>query len=697
MSQVIQCPRCAQRYQAAPEWAGKSTNCPGCGTPIWIPSPQQLTPLAAKPLPQLAPLENSWSAPPQPASNSLSPMVWLAIGGGVIAVFFVFTLAIFALGRSYATPPAIAQAPAPDLAPVIPTPTTSSPPGTSANRPNSNAFRPQSLDTLPKTPVTPRAIPSEPLVNPTIPLPELPQPAVATARDTKPAEWGNKEEAKPAAKPATTKSPAAAKPAVEFGSQILIDERGGITFGPAGCPVAVTGNQVWDINARKVRAELTGRTESRGLAVLSPDGSAFAAAGKSPNQKDTEVVVWDTQTGEQKFSAPGNEDRFVDTLYLSDQQLYLAGRDNSTLEVWDLETGKQSKTIEIPDARLGRGKVGFTLDGNYLAVPVKDRLTVFKTSNGKMAAYMGSPKSSGRGGSEATFVYAWLQSLQFSPDSLELAGVSTHPSPRVMCWDNRGKLVFDQAYHVEDRAFWENTLQWFPNRQAWLIERDVFDRTTGKIVLSIRKSFAQTLFTHVHDDDHLVGTFPSNPQQLEVLEIPWEKIRASQDAMKTKQPALLSPALPVALLIELGDLRGDKTEVSQLIETALTERLKRDGFTVSREGKTYFRIKFAETAGDQLPIFERQRFEWGRGRDTGRSATESKGDLVVELFVVGRADPIWRDTMKVTSSRSFNDEINDTTVRKSMLDRAASEIRELNFPYFIPESEEMVALPILVQ
>lgn len=702
MQQVIQCPRCAQRYQAAAEWAGRSTNCPACGTPIAIPAPPQLQPI--KPLAPLSPFDQprqvpqqaAYSPPPafmqQPAGNGVSPMVWVAIGGGVIAVFFVFTLVIFAMGRSSSTPATVAQAQPPEsFAPA------NAPAAKSSDPPSWNSsVGPRPIDTLPKTPETPRPIPREPLVNPTLPTPEPASQPAASNTPATPAEWGNKPEPKPAATTSSDKPKAPAQPAVEFGSQILIDERGGITFGPAGCPVAVTGNQVWDIDARKVRAELVDRTESRGLAVLSPDGNWFAAAGKSPNQQDTEVVVWNTKTGEQEFSVPGNEERFVDTMYLSDKQLFLGGRDNSSIEVWDLETA-EGKKIDIPDARLGRGKVGFTLDGSYLAVPVKDRLTVFRTSTGKMAAYMGTPKPSGRLGWDATFVYAWLQSLEFSADSLELAGVSTHPSPRVMCWDNRGKLVFDQPYYVDDRAFWENTLQWFPNRQAWLIESDVFDRTTGKIVLSIRKSFAQTLYTHVHDDDHLVGTFPSNPQQLEVLEIPWEKIRASQEAMKTKQPALLSPALPVALLLELGELRGDKAEVSQLIETALTERLKRDGFTVSRQGTTYFRVKFAESAGDTLPIFERQRFEWGRGRDTGRTATESKGDLVVELFVVGRADPIWRDTMKVTSSSSFNEEINDATIRKSMLDRAAHAIRKLNFPYYIPESEEMVALPILVQ
>lgn len=691
MKPIVQCPQCGQSYQAAPEWAGKTTNCPACGTLIQIPHAAQLAPVAYAPPVQPAPKPQPAYLQQQPpahvqlqAGNSTNPLVWAAIGGGVIAVFFVFTLLIYALGRSNGRSAATAQAPAPEHAP------TSSP--SSANSSSSNTITPQPIDTLPPRPSRPVVMPPAPVYTPTPTPSPSPPPPSPTATETKPApaDWTNTE-TKPATAPQPPATQAPAAPAVEFGSQIVINDRGGVVFGPAGCPVVLTGSQVWEVEARKLRSELTGRTEPRGLAVISPDGNTIAAAGKSPNQQDTEVVVWDTNTGEQKFTVPGDDDRFVDTMYLSDTKLFLGGRDNNSLHVWDLATGFQGKSIEIENARLGRGKVGFTLDGNYVAVPVKDKLTVFRTSNGKMAAVMGAPKG------DATFVYAWLQSLQFSADSLELAGVSTDPKPHVMCWDNRGKLVFDQPFYVDSRAFWENTMQWFPNKQAWMIETDIFDRTSGKIVLTIRKKFAQDLYIHVHDDDHLVGTFPNKPTQLEVLEIPWEKIRASQTAMKKKEPAILSPALPVSLLIQLGDLRGDQAEVKTLIETAFTERLQRDGFTVAPGGKSYFRIKFAEAAGDTLPIFERQRFQWGPGRDTGRTATESKGDLVVELFVFGRTDPIWRDTMKVTSSSSFNEEITDATIRKSMLDRAAMEIRRLNFPYFIPESEEMVALPIVVQ
>lgn len=694
MQQVIQCPKCAQRYQAAPEWAGKTTNCPGCGTLIQIPRAPQLTPAPLPPLEPVSAFGNALPAKPQPAyaqppgylqqqpSGSMHPLVWAAIGGGVIAVFFVFTLVVYAWGRSSAARPTIAQAadqtPAGNFPPA-------SPPATSNPR-SSNTLRPKPLDNLPPKPLMPPVvIPPAPALAPTPSDAPATKPAVPTA----PADWGNQPEPKPTPSNPSTKSPAARPPAAEFGSQVIVDS-GGIVFGAAGCPVAVTGSQVWDIDAKKIRAELVGRTDTYAQAALSPDGNWFAAAGQSTPQRKTEVIVWDTRTGEQRFSTERHSARWCN-LHLSDKLLFLGERWDPSFEVWDLETGFQGKTIEIEGSRLSKGSFGFTLDGNYVATVVKDKLTVFRTSTGKMAAYMGTPKRDGPFSS-----LSGLQSVQFSADSLELAAVASRP-PHVLCWDNRGKLIFDQPFPIAAEGFRENALQWFPNRQAWLIERDIFDRTTGKVVLSIRKPWSQELYIHVHDDDHLVGTFPSNPTQLEVLEIPWEKIRAAQAAMKTKEAALLSPSLPVSLLIELGDLRGDQAEVTQLIDNAFRDRLKRDGFTVAPGGKSYFRIKFAETAGDQLPIFERQRFAWGAGRDTGRTVAESKGDLVVELFVFGRVDAIWRDTLKITSSRSFNDEINDTTVRKSMLDRAAMEIRRLNFPYFIPESEEMIALPIVVQ
>jgi len=134
-----------------------------------------------------------------------------------------------------------------------------------------------------------------------------------------------------------------------------------------------------------------------------------------------------------------------------------------------------------------------------------------------------------------------------------------------------------------------------------------------------------------------------------------------------------------------------------MIGTSLTQRLARDGIRAEKECPTYFRLKFAEEAGDELPIYERQSRWDFRGQDTGQTATEAKGSLIVELIVPGRDKPIWRETLSALSSRSYDGDINDATVRKSMLESLGRQISLLSFPYYIPESEDLPALPLVIE
>lgn len=459
--------------------------------------------------------------------------------------------------------------------------------------------------------------------------------------------------------------------------------------------MVVIDRAVFDIHSQKRRTELEGRTEFGVLAALSPQGNYFAAGSRSPNQYETDVIVWDTPSGQKKFSVPGEKERFVDTIYLSDQKLFLGSRFNSYIDVWDLETGLKGKPIEIEGARFGRGDVHFTLAGDYLATVSGRQLAVFKTSTGKMAAHMAAPKDPS-GSPDSSFL-SWMKSLEFSPDNQELAGISSLHGQRLLCWDNRGKLVLDQKLNLGSHARENVSPQWFSNRQAWLIDREIIDRATGRSVLSVRTEWSKTLYARVLDDKRLIGNFPANPDQLHVLEIPWEKIRAAQAALKSKAAAYLTPETPVGLLVEIDDARGDKQEISQALEAAFTERLKLDGLKLGAGGKSYFCLKFVDKPGELLPIFEREKFSFRGGRDTGRTAQESKGDLVVELLAFGKSAPLWRETLNVASGRSFNEEITDDTMRKSMLESAARQIKSLKFPYFIPESGELPTLPIIVQ
>ncbi len=94
-----------------------------------------------------------------------------------------------------------------------------------------------------------------------------------------------------------------------------------------------------------------------------------------------------------------------------------------------------------------------------------------------------------------------------------------------------------------------------------------------------------------------------------------------------------------------------------------------------------FTLRVSEKAGDTLPIYQRQSPFDLRGKDTGRKATERLGTLVVELTTKGQAAPLWREKLEGTSRRSFSEEINDATMRKSLMESLSHEISELPMPY----------------
>lgn len=488
-----------------------------------------------------------------------------------------------------------------------------------------------------------------------------------------------------------------------------------LAAGPPGSPVVVSGGHVWHKVQQRIIAELDGELDGRTTTAISPDGQLFGAAMKTPNQQNTAVRVWDTETGEQKFIAAGEAERFSDTILLTNDRLYVGGRLGDELRVWDCRTGERLKSLRVNNAKFDAGSSAVSRDGDYLAVTAGDRLVVVRTSDGRQAAVMQNPAKmpdERRGepliirdnliladrseSSEATSVYAWMQSLEFSPGMEELAGVSTHPSPRIMCWNNRGALVFDRPLYTQRRAFWENRLQWFPDRSAWLVEHEIVHRETGRVVLSVRGRSATHLQMYVYDNDHLMGTFPDSPDELHVREIPWAAIRRSLAAMADGSNAILGPGSPVRVELKLGAVPGGQNDTAALIQTALERRLARDQIALAPDGGAVFRLKFAETAGDTLPIYHRQSAFDFRGRDSGRQMTEAIGTLTIELLVPGQETPIWRDTLHAISSRTFSKEITEAAVRESMLSSLQSELHDLDIPYFIPKSDQLPALPIVI-
>lgn len=509
--------------------------------------------------------------------------------------------------------------------------------------------------------------------------------------------------------PSEAPSPTAAPPSATWGADTLripFRSKDEITFGPIGCPIVVVGNDVWHFKQKKIVRQLAGEYNQHGMKALSGNGQWFAVASKSPNQKDTAIDVWNVVAGRHQCTIAGDPEKFRDLIQFSrNRYLLLGGRLSSELEVWDVESGEQLPSITAPSRRVDAQQVALTPDGEYFTSVVDEKLTVFQLKNQKAVAVMESPQPQvdpdkplnaiqrkiaiGR-------VMSMIKIIRFSPSGDELAIVSDSGNPRLCCWNATGKLVFDEFLpRVQHAFFFRPTFDWLPDGSGWIVSGHLVDRETKRIVLAIRLPFAEDPLFFPLDRDHLVGAFPHDPKTLQVLEIPWDRIHASLQLLQDNAPALLSPFQPVSIELELKGLRGDAAAVESVLTAALSERLQADGLAIAPGRPAVFRLRFSERAGDTLPIYERQSPFDLRGRDTGRTATEAEGSLVVEFAADGKV--LWRDTLKASSSGSFREEINDGTIRASMLENLTRQMNRLSIPYFIPAAPDQLALPVMIE
>ena len=678
MNIIFECPVCCRRYEVPPQQAGTEMLCPGCNSRMVVPNYAT----TAAPTPD----DDSTQppAPPEPDASLKQSLLRTVIAGTAMGLLLGVVLFLY-VGRQ--------AGPSDTKLPKL-------------GRSSSDQTRPLARS-LPRFGETARP----PTANKTLAPPD----SNTTVEIS---------EAREATTFASTPVTSSRRVVTSAGLPITVGSHETVTFGPSDCPVAVLGNSVWNIQTRKVQATLQSAYEDRALTSLSSDGQYFAATRMAKDERNNPVVVSSAATGETVFVVPGDGTAETTLVKLAGTCLFVAYQSSEVMRRWNVADGEEESSLEMPNAHLENKNTAVTSDGRYVAtVADGNKIVVISIDTGETVARMRPPKKLenaipdlppgmvrvDRGGwivedtsgkataDDRKFIYSGLQALEFSPASRHLAAISTNPKPHVIAWNDKGTRLLDERLYGMRNAFCAHPLTWFPGEKAFLIERDVFDRESGKIVVAIHNPLAEERKLHVHDDDHLVGTFTDRSDEIEVREIPWSDIRKSLAQFDEKGPALLGPAEPVSIVFELGPLSGDQNRAVQQLGGALKARLERNGLNVQEGRQTFFRMRLSKSAGDSLPIHERQLpFEW-RERHAGRRATGAEGQLVVELMVPGNDEPIWRDSLSASSSRSFDDLINDTTVRNSMIENLSRQLEDLTFPYFIPESKELLALPVILQ
>lgn len=481
------------------------------------------------------------------------------------------------------------------------------------------------------------------------------------------------------------------------------------TVSIANCPVLLSGNRVWDKGTKSVLRRLDGSFAGQAQTALSADGRFFAAASKPPDEQNTAITVWDTKTGKQLFTAPGDSKRFADVILLS-SSLYVGDRWSEELLVWDCETGKQGKPVQLNEAKFKRGNAALSNDGLYIAAMAQGRMVILNTADGNLGGLMQNPGKSVRmkraslldgntraksrnqdAGLEAEPVFAALQSLAFSVDNKELAGFSTFPRPRLMLWNSQGELTVDQpAASVSGTE--SPALQWFVDRSALLVSGSILDRETGRVVLTTVSDKAKRTSVSVYDDDHLVCVLRNSPTQLSIVPIPWQTISDALQNIEDVDSALLAVGSSVSLQVLVTDLLpGGSSELEDVRQT-FTEALTLEGLKIEQGRSTIFRISVTAEADKKTSILDRL-MPLQQRADAAAADRVPKSDCVVlELFTsIETSAPIWRVNLGALADLGLVD-----APKRVIADKLMALITEVNFPYFIPRDEQAVGLPIVI-
>ncbi|MFO0798149.1 MAG: hypothetical protein U0804_11795 [Gemmataceae bacterium] len=504
---------------------------------------------------------------------------------------------------------------------------------------------------------------------------------------------------KPGAKPKTAPNWTEDEPGVPKDARAArrsIEVKGGevVAFGPPGCPVMLVGQQVYDLKTFDPVGTLPEKPNQNARPVLTHDGKMLAVTEKGQNQTDSAVTVFATDTGKTLLTVPGGPKVYPDVIaFYGTTHLVVGGRHGPVMDVWEIATGKRVGGLTTPNRQVRHGEIVFTPDGSHFAAIMHDKVAVVNGKTGKHAV-MATPPGGGPLGAHG--IFAWAKGMVFSPDGSELALFSINPSPRLIVWNPKGQIALDAAVPLPKWIGTDAALQWLPDSSGWLVNGAVFDRTTKRVVASARVAFGASAPPYLVDQSRVVGAFGNESHKLRAAEIPWPQIRESLKAMTAKADADLAPGRPVALDLRLTGVGGNEAETRAALGQALAARLHRDGIPVAAQAPTVLRLKLAESPGDTLPIYSRQSPFDFRGSDTGRKATEVKGAAVLELWAAGAAAPVWREALNAGSSRSFTEDINDVTIRKSMLENLGRQLDDLTMPYFLPKNKGTLALPAVI-
>ncbi|MCC5658291.1 serine/threonine protein kinase [Nostoc sp. XA010] len=124
--------------------------------------------------------------------------------------------------------------------------------------------------------------------------------------------------------------------------------------------------KLWDLNTKKVLANLLGHSQAVKSVTFSPDGKILATASN-----DKTIKLWQVETLKEICTLLGHAHAVKSVAFSPDGQILASGSWDKTIKLWDVNTGREICTIAGHQLKVN--SVAFSPQGQLLASASYDR------------------------------------------------------------------------------------------------------------------------------------------------------------------------------------------------------------------------------------------------------------------------------------------------------------------------------------
>lgn len=502
-----------------------------------------------------------------------------------------------------------------------------------------------------------------------------------------------------------------------------------VCIGRPGCPIFIVDDQPYDVITLKPKGaalgvKVNGEEPSDSKAAISPDGKllvvevcpdflTYAHTHPDSGFPVSSLEFWSVDTSKKMLEISTGVNK-LEYLSFADNASLLVARPNQDVTVLDPQTGAPKYKIET--GKLSLTGAALTPDGRYLAVKNQDGIFVYEVSSGKRVAQMEIPgtRSAPRRRLRIPGAVAAqnadigqipflldVDELEFSPNGAELAAY-LKLSQRLVVWNPRGVVTFDQTLGVKSTM--DQSIVWLPDSRGWLVGGQFIYLREEKEVVMTRpdQGFLKGIHRFLSRDKLLTSSTTDLGVQhcyLRFITLPWRSVERALSARRendisgsSNSKAILKAGDSFRVTLNFGELKGEQPldRISAACNWALEAAKMK---SVSAGASFVLNVAYEEKNDREMKIREAQGPYDFVGKETGRTAMGLQADIQATITDSSET-VVWKKEMHASSSRVYSGQINDETVRASLVDDAVRKIEAMQIPTFISNDPAVDSLPI---